>query len=177
MQIYLLRHGETNFNKEKRMSGNDDAQLNETGIKQAETASISLQTIHYDFILSSPYRRALKTAEIANKSKSPIIIDDRLRERAAGILEGKLLAEIDLDAFYDYNKNAEYEGAENIQDFSERVWGFLDESQESYRDKTILLVTHNIVIRAIKAYIIGIPDDGNIRKYGIKNGTIEAYTL
>lgn len=53
----------------------------------------------------------------------------------------------------------------------------LDELKIKYKDKTLLLVTHNIVIRAIKAYIIGIPDDRNIRHYGILNGELEEYTF
>ena len=78
-------------------------------------------------------------------------------------------------AFYD--QNLEFQGAENIQDFCKRVWDLLDELKIKYKDKTLLLVTHNIVIRAIKAYIIGIPDDGNIRHYGIPNGELEEYIL
>ena len=177
MQVYLLRHGETDFNREKRMSCSDEAQLNETGKKQAQAASKLLENIPYDLVFSSPYMRARKTAEVANNGRVPIIVDNRLRERAAGVLEGKSLSEIDLDGFYNYHKNAEYEGAENIQDFCERVWAFLEEMRERYKDKTILLVTHNIVIRAIKAYITGIPDGGNIRSYGIENGAIEEYVL
>ena len=64
-----------------------------------------------------------------------------------------------------------------MQDFCKRVWSFLDELKEKYPDKTILLATHNIVIRAIKAYVLGIPEDGNLRQYGVDNCKIEEYVL
>lgn len=177
MEIYLLRHGETDWNKERKMQCQSDNALNEIGIKQAELVSKLLENINYDLVLSSPYIRAKKTAEIANKGRVPIIIDDRLKERNAGVLDGKFLTEIDMGEFYNYHINAEYEEAENMQDFCKRIWEFLDEMKEKYKDHNILLATHNIVIRAIKAYILGIPEDGNIRTYGIENGTIEKYIL
>ena len=180
MKIYLLRHGETDLNKDKRMSCSDQAKINETGIAQAEEASKVLENINYDLMISSPYMRTKITAEIANKDRVPIMVDDRLRERNAGVLEGKPLAEftkIEMAEFFDYYKNVEYEGAENIKDFCKRVWEFLEEIKEKYKDKSIVLVTHNIVIRAIKAYVIGMPEDGNIGIYGIGNGVIEEYIL
>ncbi len=177
MKIYLLRHGETNWNKERRMACSDEAKLNETGIRQAEEAAKLLEDINYDLVISSPYERAKNTAEIANKNRVPIIIDDGLREREAGVLDGKFLAEINYDEFFDYYKNAEYDGAENIQDFCKRVWGFLDEIKEKYRYKNILLATHSIVIRAIKARVLGIPESGNLKDYGVQNGVLEEYML
>ena len=57
------------------------------------------------------------------------------------------------------------------------MWSFLDEIKLKYKDKTILLVTHNIVIRAIKAYKLGIPENGNIREYGIKNAEIKKFEI
>ena len=165
------------MNQDRRLSCGDQARLNETGIQQAKAAAEFLEDVPYDFVLSSPYSRARGTAEIANRDRAPILTDDRLVERDAGVLDGRRFEEIDLSGFFNYYKNIEYEGAENLQDFCKRVWGFLDEIKETRRDKSILLVTHNIVIRAIKAYILGIPEDGDIGTYGIKNGDIEAYTL
>ena len=177
MKIYLLRHGETNWNKERKMQCQADNPLNEIGVKQAEMAAKQLENINYDLVISSPYIRAKRTAEIANKGRVPIIIDDRLKERNAGVLDGKPVAEINSAEFFNYNINAEYEGAENIQDFCKRVWELLDEIKGKYADKSIVLAAHNIVIRAIKAYILGVPEDGDIREYGINNGAIEEHKL
>ena len=177
MKIYLLRHGQTDWNKDKLLSCSDKAQLNEIGIKQAEEASKLLKNINYDFVLSSPYIRAKRTAEIANNGRAPIIIEDRLKEREAGVLDGKPLAEIDMDEFFNYYKNVEYEGAENIQDFCSKVWSFLDDIKIKYKDKNLLIVTHSIVIRAIKAHILGIPENGSIREYRPQNCILEEYEI
>ena len=177
MKIYLLRHGQTDWNRDGKFAYNENLTLNETGIKQAERAKKLLEKIDYDLVLTSPFIRAKRTAEIANNRRKKLIIEDRLKERNAGILDGQLLINVDLDGFYNYDQNLEFQGAENIQDFCKRVWDLLDELKIKYKDKTLLLVTHNIVIRAIKAYIIGIPDDGNIRHYGIPNGELEEYIL
>ena len=177
MKIYLLRHGQTDWNRDGKFAYNEDLVLNETGIKQAEAARKILENIDYDLVIASPFIRAKRTAEIANNGRKDLIIDDRLRERNAGILDGQLLTNVNLKGFYDYYQNLEFEGAENIQDFCKRVWDFLEDIKIKYKDKTILLVTHNIVIRAIKAYILGIPADGNIQNYGIKNGEIEEYII
>lgn len=177
MKIYLLRHGQTDWNRDGKFAYNENLTLNETGIKQAERAKKLLEKIDYDLVLTSPFIRAKRTAEIANNRRKKLIIEDSLKERNAGILDGQLLINVDLDGFYNYDQNLEFQGAENIQDFCKRVWDLLDELKIKYKDKTLLLVTHNIVIRAIKAYIIGIPDDGNIRHYGIPNGELEEYIL
>lgn len=177
MKIYLLRHGETDWNRDGKIPYNKNLTLNETGIKQAEVARKMLENLDYDLVIASPFIRAKRTAEIANNGRKDLIIDDRLRERNPGILDGMLRTNVNLKGFHNYYQNLEFEGAENIQDFCKRVWDFLDEIKVKYKDKTILLVTHNVVIRAIKAYILGIPADGNIQNYGIKNGELEEYTI
>lgn len=171
-----MRHGQTDRNKEKRLSCGNEAKLNKTGIEQAKCAGEILKNIDYDLIICSPYQRTRLTAEIANTKMVPVIFDNHLREREAGVLDGKYFSEFTKDEiadFFNYHKNVNYENAENIKDFCRRVWDFLDEIRLKYKDKTILLVTHNIVIRAIKAYKFGIPENGSIREYGIKNAEIE----
>jgi len=182
MKIYLVRHGQTDWNREgmKRMQCQSDNPLNEIGIKQAEQVGELLDKIDYDFIFSSPYIRAKRTAEIANRDRMPIIVDDRLKERYGGVVDGKPFTDFtsaDIDDFFNYNENVEYEGAESMQDFCKRVWDFLDDMKEKYKDKTVVFVAHNILIRAVKAYFVGIPEDGNIRHYGIDNGELVEYTI
>ncbi|MCL2384187.1 MAG: histidine phosphatase family protein [Oscillospiraceae bacterium] len=177
MKIYLLRHGETDWNKDRKMSCGDKPKLNEVGVEQAKEAAGLLENVHYDLVISSPYTRAKMTGEIANNNKAHIIIDDRLREINAGVLGGKSYEEIDFNEFFDYHKNIQYEGAESMKDFCKRVWDFLDEIKEKYKDKKVLLSTHGIVVKAIEAYVIGIPADGNLSAYKTKNGQIKEYVL
>lgn len=180
MKIYLVRHGQTDWNKEKRMQCQADMPLNETGIEQAKEVGKLLENVNYDFIFSSPYIRAKRTAEIANNDRMPIIIDDRLKERQGGIVDGKPFSDFteeEMEEFFNYHKNVEYEGAENMQDFCKRVWDFLDDIKEKYKNKTVVIVAHNILIRAVKAYFLGIPEHGNIRDYGINNGELVEYII
>ncbi len=176
MKLYLLRHGQTDWNKEKRLSCGNEAKLNQTGIEQAKCAGEILKNIDYDLVICSPYDRTKLTCKIANVKNMPVIFDKRLREREAGVLDGKYFSEFtneEISDFFNYNKNVHYENAEDIKDFCKRVWSFLDEIKLEYKDKTVLLVTHNIVIRAIKAYTLGIPENGNIYGYGIKNAEVQ----
>ena len=116
MKFYLLRHGATEWNKEDRIAYNENLILSDEGIKQAEKISKEIEKIDYELVLSSPFIRAIQTTEIVNKKHCPVIIDDRLRERNAGILDGMKLSEVNFDEFCDYYKNAEYEGAESLQE-------------------------------------------------------------
>ncbi|MDR2933968.1 MAG: histidine phosphatase family protein [Rickettsiales bacterium] len=94
--IYIFRHGETDWNKENRIQGcSKDIPLNENGIMQAKLLVENMRNIKLDKIISSPLSRALKTAEILAEAKGiTVIIDDRLKEINFGIAEGKTKNEI-----------------------------------------------------------------------------------
>ena len=86
MNIYVVRHGQTDWNKENKLQGNTDIELNDNGRKQALDLKGELKNIDYDIIISSPLKRAIQTAELINNNK-PIIIEDNLRERSFGDFE------------------------------------------------------------------------------------------
>ena len=155
MKIYITRHGETNWNKEGRLQGQTDIELNEVGIEQAHIAKEKLKDIEIDLIISSPLSRAKKTAEIINEVKNvPIIIDERLIERGHGIFEGQCPREIGLDRsiFWDIEKNEEE--TENLKIFTDRIYSLLKEI-EKRKEKVILLVCHAGVSIPIQAYYEG----------------------
>lgn len=90
-----LRHGQTDWNKERRVQGRTDIPLNETGLEQARAAAERLAGVQVDRIIASPMKRAAQTAEVVAASKGlPITWDDRLRERFFGGFDGMLLTEI-----------------------------------------------------------------------------------
>ncbi|MDE7059311.1 MAG: histidine phosphatase family protein, partial [Lachnospiraceae bacterium] len=85
MDIYLIRHGETDYNKGRRLQGVTDIPLNERGIALAEQTARELLEIRFDKIFTSPLVRAKKTAEIIRgERKIPIIVTDGLREISFG---------------------------------------------------------------------------------------------
>lgn len=91
MELYIIRHGETKWNSEKRLQGRSDIELNEYGIELARITSEALKDVKFDKIYSSPLKRAYETAEILRGSrKLDIICDDRLKEMCFGDYEGKV---------------------------------------------------------------------------------------
>ena len=123
MKIFVIRHGETEWNKLKLCQGQKNIKLNEIGINQAKIVKEKLENEKIDLIISSPLDRSCKTAEIINEnSDTPIIYDDRLKEKAFGKLEGRKIDEFDFYSYWDYYKNLEYDGLENMQDFFKRIY-------------------------------------------------------
>ena len=93
MNIYIVRHGQTDSNVLKnRYGGRVDVLLNDTGREEAKKLKRDLEGITFDRVYSSPLKRALETAQII--SGNDIIIDERLIERSNGDLEGRLRSEI-----------------------------------------------------------------------------------
>lgn len=178
MKLYIVRHGQTNWNKLKKVMGRSDEELNEEGIKQAIETKRLLENENIDLIISSPLKRAKRTAEIINENKNTqIIYDDRIIERDFGEFEGLTISEFDIDSFCDYYKNEQYNKAENVQEFFSRIYKFLDEIKEKYKDKNILIVTHGGVSIPIACYFNGIPKDGFLKDLALKNCEVKIYDI
>lgn len=176
MNIMLVRHGQTDWNVKRRVQGWANICLNENGKKQAFIVAKSLIDVKIDLIISSPLERALQTAEIINKYKNvPIIIDERLKERNFGEFEGLEKNNFDFDGFWNYKMNNKYLKAENIERFFNRVYDFLDEIKETYKDKKVLLVTHGGVSVAVKCYFFGIPDMYSLFPLCIDNCEVDEF--
>ena len=92
MYIYLMRHGETDWNVERRMQGRSDIPLNETGLAQARRAAAGMRALPIDRIFSSPLIRASQTAQAVAEGRGLTVErDERLIEMGFGDLEGRLL--------------------------------------------------------------------------------------
>ncbi len=92
--FYYIRHGQTDWNVERRCQGQSDIPLNTTGIQQAQQAAQQLQSIAIDHIISSPLQRALTTAQhIAELKNMPVTVEENLQEASRGELEGQLIAD------------------------------------------------------------------------------------
>jgi broad specificity phosphatase PhoE len=90
--LYVFRHGETDWNKEKRCQGWIDIPLNNAGIEQANNLANALESIGLDVIYSSPLSRTFETAKIVAKSNnSKILTNNDLIERNCGVLSGKIV--------------------------------------------------------------------------------------
>lgn len=170
--IYIIRHGETKYNVEKRYAGRIDVPLNENGIIQAKETREKLKNIKFDIVISSPLQRALETAKII--TKEPILKDERIIERDNGDLQGKLIKNI--TEIIDFNDPHEMRyNIENIIDFRKRIKDFALELQEKYHGKNVLVVTHAGVGIYLKVFFEGEPKNGDYSKYKLKNCEVLEY--
>ena len=173
MNIFIVRHGETNYNLEGRYAGRLDISLNETGIKEAYEVKEKLSSIKFDKVYSSPLTRAYETAKIICDNE--IIIDNRLIERSNGDLEGKLKSEITDNINFNDPNESKY-NIESITDFRNRINSFLDDITKS-KDQNILVVTHAGVGIYIRCYFEGEPKDSNYRLYKLDNCEVLKYKI
>lgn len=158
--IYVLRHGQTNFNIEGRLQGGLDTPLNATGIQQAKDIIDTLLPLDIDTIYSSPLTRALDTSHIINKVlnvPNEIISVDFLKEITRGEYDGMLSSEVEAinpkvlsNAFENFFEKPPK--GESLGDVYLRVAACLPSVIEDTRWKNLLMVTHGITIRAINLY-------------------------
>ena len=174
MKVYIVRHGQVPHNVlRKHCTADED--LNELGIKQAEELREKIKSMKFDIIISSPYIRTKHTANIINVNNIKIICDDRIKERGCGDLSGKTLEKTDREEYWNYNTRLQYGTSENIKDFFNRIYSFLDElKQKDYN--TVLIVTHSGVSKGFSAYFEGI-NDGKFIGRGLKNCEMKEYEL
>lgn len=180
MKIYVVRHGQTDYNIKKVFQGHIDIPLNETGEKQAQETASKFRNIEVDMILVSPLKRTLQTAQyISQITGVPITIEERLIERSFGDMEGHQSREDwNIKMMLDYEKNYDIENIEPIQSLFKRVYDFLDEIIEKYKDKNLVLVTHGAVSQPIECYFNGMPevvDFEHLEPLTLKNCEVRKY--
>jgi len=96
MLLYLVRHGQSLFNAERRIQGQVDVRLSPFGIRQSAALAAAFRSLPIEAIYSSPLARAIETAEpIADALRLAIHTDDRLKEINAGVFQGVLWSEIE----------------------------------------------------------------------------------
>jgi uncharacterized phosphatase len=149
-EIYLLRHAETDANKNYIVQGRMDNPINETGVKQAIDTGKYLKQLNIDFdlVISSPLKRAYKTATLINHGmvrSRPIIIDRNLIERNFGDYDGRKIT----DDYYDLTRNGLIPNMETDEVLEERVIKTLTAIAEKYDNKRLLIITHSHVIKAL----------------------------
>lgn len=157
MLLYMIRHGETDWNKTRRLQGQTDIPLNDFGRHLAMETAPALKDVPFDLAFSSPLSRAVETAHIILGDRNiPIIKDSRIEEMCFGSYEGLRCKGEDIqisDPEFDnfFNAPDRYippEGGESFAEFSKRLEDFLTElyTDEKYQDKTILISTHGAAL-------------------------------
>lgn len=159
MKIYIIRHGETDANKNGVLQGTSNWPLNEYGIQLAEITGSNMKGIKFDACFSSPLDRARQTAEIVLKNSGnnvDIQFDDRIKELNMGIYEGKKIRpgelEVPIVKILLFKFNAflcgRFKGGENVKEVCNRTQKFLKElSTKNYEN--VLVSTHGCAVRAM----------------------------
>ncbi len=164
-RIFLVRHGETNWNKEGRFQGQIDIPLNEAGKKQAFYAGKLLEKINFQKAFSSPMSRPMETAKIILDNRPDIKIEQQndLIEIGHGLWEGKLESEIRsswpelLNAWQKTPEKVQMPEGENINEVSIRAkkcWKKICQSLSS--QETALVVAHDAVNKTILCDLLGL---------------------
>lgn len=164
--IYLVRHGETDWNVNGVIQGQTDIPLNELGEIQATQCGKYLSEKDFNIIISSPLKRAKKSAQLINKFLNlPIIYQDNLKERYFGIAEGQSKK----DLIKQYPEQV-YPNQEQRLSLNKRVMTELNKIIKTYPYKNVVIVAHGAVINSmlssISNHLIG------SRITSLKNGSL-----
>lgn len=158
--LLIVRHGETDWNRDGRWQGHSDTPLNERGREQARELASSLRDV--DAVYSSDLARSRETAEIlAAELGLEVRLDPRLRERGFGAWEGLTSAEIQ-ERFADAHgrwQAGEGFGADDAEPFEAmraRVQAAIDDIAARHPDETVLVVTHGGSARVAHAAAAGL---------------------
>lgn len=169
MKLYLIRHGESEGNKQGKIQGSMDFPLSELGHIQAEAVAEFCQTLPIDDVYTSDLTRALHTAEtIANPSNHRLTKTDLLREVHLGVLQGKTRE--DIFEQYPHLKGkplvgSDAEGAETIEALSRRCEQLLHMLKEQHQQgETVLLVSHGGFISTLLTYLIAGANWGDVNR-------------
>lgn len=179
MKICLVRHGETDSNKNGIMQGqSENLQLNQNGIMQAANLKNRLKDIKFDICFTSPMIRSWSTAMILVGDRVEIKEDERLIERYLGNFENKSRKLYDVSKYWDYNLNSNDEGVEPIQDIFKRCNSFINEIKDKYSDNaTILIVSHGAITRCLHHILNNSNLDNNLVDFKIGNCYYNEYQL
>lgn len=141
----LIRHGQTDWNAERRLQGSTDIPLNDVGRGQARDAVAALAPYRWDAVVSSPLSRAAETADLIAEGLGLTVARrvPELTERSFGPAEG-LQAGPELEAL---RVPGGFRGAESEDDAAARGLGALEELAEEFRGRRLLVVTHGTLLR------------------------------
>lgn len=152
MELYVVRHGQTEANVKHLFNGVNSLDLTDMGVKQAEELIPKIKNIDIDYIYCSPLKRTIHTANILNINNKQIYRDNRLIERECGKYTLQPIDSIeDINALYNKDKN-KYPDFESFSSIIERVSDFIQELKEKYDNENILIITHGDVILGFQEF-------------------------
>lgn len=164
LTLYVVRHGETEWNIQNKLQGWMDSTLTNSGIEHTLRLQKRLEPIHFQQIYASPSGRAVHTANLVKGLQNiEVKTDENLKEIHLGSWEGKTHDEIKLLEPERYNHfwNAPHlyipDTGETFKDLNTRVKNFLTYIASNYSKGHILIVTHTVFIKMLLAHVKQLP--------------------
>ncbi|MBB6218841.1 putative phosphoglycerate mutase [Anaerosolibacter carboniphilus] len=158
-KLYITRHGQTQWNIEKRLQGHLDSPLTEVGAQQAAWLGEALSSVDFDAVYASSSPRALRTAEIICSGRNfEVQPNDLLREIHVGEWEGRLTSELEtlypeeFENFFHRPHLYRPMSGESYFDTGKRVIAGIEEIIEKHPDENVLIVTHAVALKLIMAH-------------------------
>lgn len=177
-RFYLIRHGETVWNKEKRYQGWTDIELSEKGKKQAELLGKRFQNLKINAVYSSPLKRAVKTAQpIADTANLPVIIDEHFKEINFGAWEGGTVEELtqqygkEFSDFFESPFEYPFPGEGSFAHVAERSLKGFQLLLEKHKGQSVVIVSHGGLLRVLMIKLMGM-DISFYRKTWLNNTSI-----
>lgn len=168
-RLYLLRHGESDWNLSGKVQGSKDSELTEKGISQAESAGERLKVENIGSIYASPLKRAKLTAEVVGeKIGVSSKVEQDFQEMCFGHWEGRLLKEVQGDYGDEFmlwkKKPHEFkvEGSESLIEVQSRMLSAIETIKKTDDSENVLVVSHGTAIKAMVLGLLGI----DLSKYG-----------
>lgn len=167
MRMIIVRHGESEWNRIHRYQGQLDAPLSELGLRQAEALANRLRNEHLDCIYTSPLQRAARTAEAIARFHPtvPLRQDAALLEIHHGDWQGKFIDEIveqfadGLREWREHPTRSQMPNGESFSNVLKRTLEFKERVLAAHRDETVLVSTHDVVIKILVADALGMDMD------------------
>lgn len=163
LQVYLVRHGETVWNAERRIQGQSDSPLTALGEQQAMQVAQRVKALNITHIITSDLGRTRRTAEIiAQTCGCEVVLDPRLRELDMGVLERRHLASLTEEEegwrrrLVNGTPDGRIPGGESMQEVSVRMHGALNACRELPPGSRPLLVSHGMALGCLVSTILGL---------------------
>ncbi len=183
-RLYLVRHGETDWNKNLKYQGHRDIPLSDEGIAQARKIALRLSTEKFDSAYASDLSRAMQTAQIITSfHQLEVMALPELRETNFGLWEGLTYREID-EQFHDIMKGwrsnpreTKIPGGESLGEVADRCWAGLNRVLDENPGGNVLVVAHGGIIRIAVATVLGmnLNEYWKIRQDNVSLNIIEFY--
>lgn len=180
LDLYIVRHGQTEWNLEGKFQGWLNSPLTTAGIDSAKKLGEHFKTIDFEAFYTSPLERAKQTLEIAIGDGGNIICDERIKEICLGRWQGMLISDIqkhypeEYKSYYFSPESFQIEGGESYFDLYSRVTSFLNDIQmrhfENGKKKKILVVTHGITLMMLQL-IFGGETIEKLTRYQVPNNS------